>query len=606
MSELIQIRFVGANYNTEKVRKSVTSFFSTIIEKAIELDVWDTAIKKIVITDDFKNEVHKQAEKWNIKTHISQEKEYRVASKVLFNHNLENPEHHIFFDYQYFHSENYPFLQTVFGQILNVSSKKIIPSGIREYKFNYRPSSLVDYVKFASTEWCKTVYTRIFLGKLLTKQAPLMNQNAFLVAFKRKLKKNLFEYNSDISDVASRLDLFWHNYFESLNTLFLRIVENDTDKKDYLIKEDEPSRDLIYSVIDEIGELTKKCLAQKEYDVTNLKEAIKKFSEHFEIFLENENNQNFIIRLTKDPKDYFIDEIVETEPRIICFMDILGFSELINEYDSDITSTVLQDIQESFALAKTHLLENKTQQNKDVVRHLKYQTFSDNICISIPYFDNENDFLANFNLLITYVRGVQSILMTKGFFTRGGVSTGSYYADNNIIFSKGLVNAYHLESKKAIYPRVIFDKSILEKLWKYNHERVKYFGIDSAIIFDWENTAFLNPFGLLQSSVQQFESLFKELNSDDDEPLTNALNTLTKTVGEMTVGLLKSVEEDEKKSLQLIKDKIAENIYLHYKDENVVSKYLWLFEFVKWIEKDESAKLKFQFMTELMNKTENK
>ena len=70
MSELIQIRFVGANDNTEEVRRSVTSLFSTIIEKAIELDVWDTAIKTIVITDDFKNEVHKQAEKWNIKTHI--------------------------------------------------------------------------------------------------------------------------------------------------------------------------------------------------------------------------------------------------------------------------------------------------------------------------------------------------------------------------------------------------------------------------------------------------------------------------------------------------------------------------------------------------------
>ncbi len=601
MNELIQIKFVNAGNNTEESRESINNFFSTIVEKAIELNIWDTAIKKIVITDDFNNEIHKQAEIWNIKTLISQEKEYRVASKILFNDNLEIPEYYIFFDYQYFYSENHMLIETVFRQILNVYSKKIIPNEIKEYKFNYRPSSLVDYVKFASSEWCRTVYTRNYLNEILAEQTPLMNQNDFLVAFKRKLKKNLFEYYSDKPLVPSRIDLFWSNYFDSLYILFERIIENDTDKKGFLIKETEPSRNLIYAVINEIEELTKKCLAQEVYDVTNLKEAIKKISEHFEIFLEDETEKNFSIRLTKDPKDYFIDEIVETEPRIICFMDILGFSELINKYDGDVTSTILQDIQESFASAKTDLLENKTQQYNDAVRHLKYQTFSDNICISIPYFDNENDFIANFNLLINFVRRIQSILMTKGFFTRGGVSMGSYYSDNNIIFSKGLVNAYHLESKKAIYPRVIIDNLIIEKLFKYNPDTVKYFEIDRAIILDWENTPFLNPFGLLQSSVQQFKSQFNELNSEDHDPLTEKLNSFKKDFDEMLDNSFKSVVEDEKESLQLIKDKIAKNIQLNAKNENIVSKYLWLFEFVKWFEKDESAKLKFQFMTELMN-----
>jgi len=606
MSDIIRIRFANENVNTEKIKESVKNVFSTIVEKAIELDVWDSSIIGIIVTDDFQNEINKQAEKWNIITRLSREKEYVVVSKILFNHNLDNPQYYIFFDSQYFLNDNSPFVQTAFAQILTVSSKKIIPKELREFKNNYSPNSLEDYIKFASTEWCKSVYTRIYLSKLLTKKASLISHNSFLIAFKRKLKKNLFEYNSDKSNGASRLDLFWHNYFESISTLFLRIVENDTNEKEFLIKVSEQSRDLIYSVICEIKEVTKKCLTQETYDVTNLKESIKNFSAHFEIFLENETEQNFHIRLTKNPKDYFIDEIVETEPRIVCFIDILGFSELINEYDSEITSTVLQDIQESFALAKTQLLENTNEQNKEAIKHLKYQTFSDNICISIPYFDSEDDFLANFNLLITYVRGIQSILMTKGFFTRGGISIGSYYADNNIIFSKGLVNAYHLENKKAVYPRVIIDKTILEKLFKYNQERVKYFGIDSVIIFDWENIAFLNPFGLLKSSVQQIESMFNELNSDDDDPLTKTLNSLTKTFGEMTVSLLKSAEEGEKKGMETVKEKIAENIYRYYKNKNIISKYLWLFEFVKWIEKDETTQLKFQFMSEKITKTENK
>jgi len=63
--------------------------------------------------------------------------------------------------------------------------------------------------------------------------------------------------------------------------------------------------------------------------------------------------------------------------------------------------------------------------------------------------------------------------MTKGFFLRGGISTGSYFADDNMIFSKGLVNAYQLESKKAIYPRVIIDKNIVVRIQNISIESLK-------------------------------------------------------------------------------------------------------------------------------------
>ena len=76
--------------------------------------------------------------------------------------------------------------------------------------------------------------------------------------------------------------------------------------------------------------------------------------------------------------------------------------------------------------------------------------------------------------LASATRGFQSIMMTKGFFTRGGVSMGSYYADNNIIFSKGLVNAYLLESKKANYPRVLVDNLIIQKLLNYSKSQMYF------------------------------------------------------------------------------------------------------------------------------------
>lgn len=607
--EIIQIHITNEYFNTEKNQEEIFKLYDSIIDTSKKMGVWSDSIIRVIITDNFSADLIEKSKEWNLAADISVEKEYTVVSKILFNHDLENPEYYIYFNFQSFYEYQFPHWEIALGQILNIYSNKIIPISIREKFIKTQPSSLNEYIEFAAIEWCKALHSRLILQKVLSEPIFPMNHNSFLITFKRKLKRNLYEYNSDKYENSRRLNTFWYNYYDSIKTIFLRLIEKETTDISLRINTEEPSYDLINNIIIEIEELTFDLIQNnKEFDITNLKETIIAFSEHFEIFLENETETNFRIRLTKDPKDYFIDEIVETEPRMVCFMDILGFSELINQYDSDITSTVLQDIQESFELAKTQLLEKNLSGNEEAVKHLKYQTFSDNICISIPYFDNENDFLSNFNLLAVYVRGFQSIMMSKGIFMRGGISTGSYYADNNIIFSKGLVNAYYLESKKAIYPRVIIDDSIIIKLFNYNKDRLDYFGLDKTIIFDWENCAFLNPFGLIESSISQFESVAKEIKKeldDEDDQFTKAITNFTNSMTEMTIGLMKSLADNDKKIIEPIKSEIIKNIYNYQNNSNVASKYIWLNEFIKWLEKDESAKMKFETMRERIENNTN-
>jgi len=602
MEDIIQFRIYNESFNTLENKQCIKELYSEIIDKAVELEFWDLSIKKFIITDDFKNEIIKQSTEWGTEASLSSEKEYSVISKILYNQRPENPQKYIFFDFKIFLSNAINHWDIVFGQILTITSYNILPVEIRNLKLDYFPIPLIDYIKFASAEWCTAISRRNYLKTIITKSNPKINSNSILIAFKRKLKHLLFEYQSDkIFDEQQRLNVFWNDYFGSIKNLFLRLVENDNNVDNFRIKPNESSIDLIYNVVFEIEELTQSYLEQKEYDINPLKEAVKLFSAHFDIVLEDVSDSRFRIEMTKNPKDYFIDEIIETEPRIVCFMDILGFSELINDYENDITSTILQDIQESFSLAKKQMLENSLLHNKDIIKHLKYESFSDNICISIPYFDNENDFLTNFNLLSVYIRGFQLLMMIKGIFLRGGVSTGSYYADNNMIFSKGLVNAYHLESKKAIYPRVIIDNSIINKLLSYNESRVRYNGLHKIIIFDWENIAFINPFGIAESSVNQLESVFNSLEFENDDPLINLMHSITKSVGDMSIGLLRTLSQKENEELKPIKEKIIENIIIHQQNENIASKYLWLFEFIKWFEKDESGKLKFQFFADRIN-----
>lgn len=596
MKELIDIRLKYINPVTDELISSVKKIFTNLIEKSKELEIWDDSIGKIVVTDNLGEEVYQQAESWNIKTEVTRAKEYSVISKVLFNHNLKTPEHVLFVDFRILLNEKYSLAEILFNQILSISAKWLFPKEILDIQFTPQPRTLNTYITVSAIEWVKTYYTSKTIRQIFGNPNPPMNHNSFLTAFKRSLKRDLFNYNTDRLSPDENLGIFWNNYNESFHNLFLRISENSTENDELLIK-DVDCKKLIYGVFEEIKKITSELVEAGKFEIKNLKEKVKEFSSFFEVHLEDETEKNFRIRLTKNPKDYFKD-LIDTEPRIICFLDILGFSEFVNHYDNDITSTFLQEIQESFALARVHLLENKNQYNKEAIEHLEYQTFSDNVCISIPYFDNENDFLSNFNIMSIYVRGLQMIMMSKGFFMRGGISIGSYYADNNIIFSKGLINAYKLESEKAIYPRILVDKVIIEKILNYRESQIDYFGLKQAIIFDWENQAFLNPIGLINSSIQQFNSIMSEVKQDSEDQFSTLLNSLTKTIGKLTTDFLETVSAGEKETLNLIKGYINQYLIENQNNERIYSKYLWLGELLKWLENEGTEKLKFHFLSE--------
>lgn len=67
------------------------------------------------------------------------------------------------------------------------------------------------------------------------------------------------------------------------------------------------------------------------------------------------------------------------------------------------------------------------------------------------------------NKLTKLISGfVQSLLLQYGLLLRGGIAVGKLYHDGEIVYGPGLVKAYELESKLAIYPRIIMDSSDFE------------------------------------------------------------------------------------------------------------------------------------------------
>lgn len=227
MEEIVKIKLADTNLCDEKSKETLKRFYNGIIDQAKNNSIWDDSIKSIFITDDLEKEINTQADIWNTKSQISKEKEYRVVSKVLFNQNIDSPEHIIFIPFQNFYFEKLSHSRIILGQIITIYAKSLIPREILQHDIEHKSYALNDYIISSAIDWVIANYTRLRLNKVLNEELDQFQHNSFLIAFKRKLKKNLFEYNSDQFDNEKRLGIFWFNYFSSINTLFLRLAETN-------------------------------------------------------------------------------------------------------------------------------------------------------------------------------------------------------------------------------------------------------------------------------------------------------------------------------------------------------------------------------------------
>lgn len=137
------------------------------------------------------------------------------------------------------------------------------------------------------------------------------------------------------------------------------------------------------------------------------------------------------------------------EKRIVLFLDFLGFGEVINATTTD-RSKITDVIQ-----AINRLREIGRQQ--EFYKSQQVTQFSD--CIVVSYRCNERS--AAFDLVNEI--GLALIgLVGLGFLVRGGVAVGDLIHTNDFLFGPAMIEAYQLESKCAIYPRVLISDSLFE------------------------------------------------------------------------------------------------------------------------------------------------
>lgn len=181
---------------------------------------------------------------------------------------------------------------------------------------------------------------------------------------------------------------------------------------------------------------------------------------------------------------------------VIGFLDILGFSAMVESDSRSAVPRFLPVFVEVFA----ELSKFNTEDGP------KVRMFSDSILVEAS--------LSPVNIIRVFeVAGeLQRLFLRKGILVRGGIAYGKHFSSENVTFSQALVDAYHIESKEARFPRVVIDRDTLSYAW--HHDEVteemkeKIRGIvktdrDGANFIDYLNVANLKELtGYIESCLR--------------------------------------------------------------------------------------------------------
>jgi hypothetical protein len=167
---------------------------------------------------------------------------------------------------------------------------------------------------------------------------------------------------------------------------------------------------------------------------------------------------------------------INYEQRIVSFIDILGFKEIIKESEHD--TSKINIIYEILDFLKYQ--EHSTQWNLelieieedaqwrglnrfDITHRTNCTCFSDSIVVSVKIGnDDVNEVLST---LIANLSLIGSKLLLKGILIRGGISIGNLiHHDNGVIMGQSLIEVYELEKNISRFPRIILSNKLIEKL----------------------------------------------------------------------------------------------------------------------------------------------
>ena len=548
---------------------------------------------EIILTDDQWETVSEIGIKYNIDIDITRRKSYWAVIKTIINPKdnfnvllvININELPLFNDVNKIDTDNISFV--IAYNLIGLDGSNYLPKFISEQRYldlsNYK--EYFEWILFQSLDK---------LSKYLKLKGTGLKCNFETEPepFKQEFMRNVvaahfkYQHNSDITKFNRTIALIIQEYL--VRSIELDLLGYIWDKNDYL---ETITSNILYEIKIQLEKIVNSPSMKNDRFESHILELLKYC---FISKSELEDGYTFI-EIMDNPKKLFKTELIETQTSIVAFIDILGFKQFISDHDENQYSTVLSKIKNAIEDSILSVTSNSNFEIKsewqDDIDYIEYRMFSDCFTFAIPFFDNEVDYLNQLTLMLRLIRDFQYKMLLNGFIIRGGISIGSFYSDRNMIFSKGLVNAYEIESKVSVVPRIIVDDKIIIKTKEYNsRQKVNPFLVDILIRDNFlDSNYFINSFQfrkfstynsseITSDSYKNFETLMSLFNITDDIPfnlnplidqefrdilnfLINSLNT------QFSLIQIYIQERDSKKYLITLK---------------VIDIYLWLLDFINW------------------------
>lgn len=169
------------------------------------------------------------------------------------------------------------------------------------------------------------------------------------------------------------------------------------------------------------------------------------------------------------------DNALKYERRLVAFIDILGFKEIVkqSEYETskvELIYSVLNylkdwEVPSSWNLKLVEIEEDAQKKGVDkfdISKKTNSTSFSDSIVVSVKVDNNVNEVASTLIVNLAYLGAV---LLEKGILFRGGLTLGNIlHSDNGTVFGQGLIEAYFLERNNAKYPRIVLSDKLINEL----------------------------------------------------------------------------------------------------------------------------------------------
>jgi len=163
------------------------------------------------------------------------------------------------------------------------------------------------------------------------------------------------------------------------------------------------------------------------------------------------------------------------ELRLIAFIDILGFKDIVKQSEADTSKieliySVLSYLKDWEKTEKWDLkfieIEESAQykgvSNFDIRGKTNTTSFSDSIVVSLKVDNNVNEMASTLIVNLAYIG---TVLLEKGILFRGGLTIGNIiHIDNGTVFGQGLIDAFMLETRSAKFPRIVLSDKLLSQL----------------------------------------------------------------------------------------------------------------------------------------------